>query len=348
MGVDIWIDLQHPADVIFFYPLIRQLEDSHSLYITSRRRDETIKLIDSFGINAFPVLRDYSDPVRKSLAVLFRTVQLYTRIPSFRVALCLELPVAVAVSYLRKKNSILFLDNDFKLLSKKTISQELEIKVKKLATRIVIPKVTYSTFVQEYDAGKLVCYNGYKEHLAISGYTPDADFPEKIPFGDNYVVIRSEAFSAMYVRPHKESLVPNLVRALTKENIPVLFIPRDEDNTYEIMKYAYSKELIHIPKRPLNGLDLAYFAKAVLTGSGTMAREAAVLGTPAVSFFPSNQLLSVDMDLIRRGRMIHSRDVHEIVDYVISMWGKKKEPEFKRAEKVKNEVISIISELTFS
>jgi len=68
----------------------------------------------------------------------------------------------------------------------------------------------------------------------------------------------------------------------------------------------------------MNGLDLCYYASAVLTGSGTFAREAACMGNKSVSFFPGNSLLSVDRKLVDEGKILHSRDPHEIVDYVLS------------------------------
>ena len=65
----------------------------------------------------------------------------------------------------------------------------------------------------------------------------------------------------------------------------------------------------------MNGLDLCYHAEAVLTGSGTLAREAACLGVPAVSFYPSS-LLAVDKSLIDKGWVFHSRQIFKIYDYV--------------------------------
>ena len=68
------------------------------------------------------------------------------------------------------------------------------------------------------------------------------------------------------------------------------------------------KTNIFIPVKPMNGLDLCYHAEAVLTGSGTLAREAACLGVPAVSFYPSS-LLAVDKSLIDKGWVFHSRQI---------------------------------------
>jgi uncharacterized protein len=83
-------------------------------------------------------------------------------------------------------------------------------------------------------------------------------------------------------------------------------------------------EKISILKEPINGLDLINFSNVVLTGSGTMAREAACMGKTAVSFYPSNELLSVDAQLIKEGKIFHSREPKEIVEYVIANFGKKR------------------------
>ena len=79
---------------------------------------------------------------------------------------------------------------------------------------------------------------------------------------------------------------------------------------------------VFMPESPLNGLDLAYHSFAVLTGSGTMSREAAVMGRPAVSFFPGDALLSVDESMIGKGWVLHSREPEEIVGYLKGLSGR--------------------------
>jgi predicted glycosyltransferase len=78
-----------------------------------------------------------------------------------------------------------------------------------------------------------------------------------------------------------------------------------------------------------------------LTGSGTFAREAACLGTPAISFFPE-RLLAVDQQLVNEGKIFQSRNVGEIVDYVISQSKKRKELNLERSKEVKQQVINIL------
>ena len=110
------------------------------------------------------------------------------------------------------------------------------------------------------------------------------------------------------------------------------------------MKYPEKKN-ISIQREPLNGLDLIYHSNAVLTGSGTMAREAACMGRTAVSFFPNNSLLSVDKQLVEEGKIYHSRDPKEILEYVLSNYTKKETLCLERSKKVKKEVITIINSL---
>ena len=101
----------------------------------------------------------------------------------------------------------------------------------------------------------------------------------------------------------------------------------------------------NIPKKALNGLDLCWYSDAVLTGSGTFAREAACMGTPAVSFFPGKRLLSVDQELINEGKIFHSRDVDEIMEYISSQPKKNKKPNLEQSKKVKKEVVDITKEI---
>ena len=160
-----------------------------------------------------------------------------------------------------------------------------------------------------------------------------------MPFKE-YAVLRSESLSSYYV-DKKTTIIPNLLKKFNKENINVLYLPRGKEDR----RYIKGFENIYIPPQPLNGLDLSYYANATLTGSGTMAREAAVLGTPAVNFFPNKNILSVDQDLINKKKIFYSRDESEIIDYIINNWRKKENPEFNKAKIVKRNVIGIIEEI---
>jgi predicted glycosyltransferase len=110
------------------------------------------------------------------------------------------------------------------------------------------------------------------------------------------------------------------------------------------MKYAVGCKF-YTPESPLNGLDLCYYADAVLTGSGTLAREAACMGTTSVSFFPSSKLLSVDQYFVDQGKMLHSRDVDEIIDYVIRKPVNSKERNILHCKDIRTDIVNHLNEL---
>jgi predicted glycosyltransferase len=60
------------------------------------------------------------------------------------------------------------------------------------------------------------------------------------------------------------------------------------------------------------------------------------MGTPAVSFFPGDILLSVDKKLIEMNRIFYSRDIHEIVDFVSK--SKKSKTGVEESKRVQREV----------
>ena len=116
----------------------------------------------------------------------------------------------------------------------------------------------------------------------------------------------------------------------------ILFLPRYEEEK----KYAEGYSNVWWPDGPLPGLDVCYNTKAMLTGVGTFAREAALLGVPAVSFFPSPVFISVDEAMQERGIEFKSRDPEAIRGYVDT--AVRTETSTERSRKVQQEVFDII------
>jgi predicted glycosyltransferase len=82
-----------------------------------------------------------------------------------------------------------------------------------------------------------------------------------------------------------------------------------------------------IPERPVDGLNLIWFSDLVISGGGTMNREAAALGVPVYSIF-RGKLGAVDKYLAEQGRMTlieTSQDVHTKI--LLSRWARPSYPE---------------------
>jgi predicted glycosyltransferase len=246
--------------------------------------------------------------------------------------------MSVAVSKMRFKKSILFMDNDLKFKIEGNLVQDLESRLKYKASDIVIPEACRKTFSTKIPRERIHTYDGFKEDFYIADFKPDPNFSDKLPFKD-YIVIRPESLSSFYV-DKKGSITGKLVRSFIKSDMNIVLLPRDRK---EYSEFDASGN-VFMPEEALNGLDLIYHSNAVLTGSGTMAREAAIMGKTAVSFFPNDKMLSVDQELIDEGRMFKSRDPQEIVQYVLS--GKVKgRSNDRKSKKVKEQIFWIIKGL---
>jgi len=334
---DLWVDISNTPQVHVVRAIVKELR-GYSVYVTGFNRGETAQLIKMYGLDGEVFGSDKYNPLAKSFSFAGRTVKLLYNAPKARLLLSFENAMPLPAGRLRGMKIVLMLDNDLKFIGKKPLFQRIESRIKKLADIVLVPEVTEETF-RSYFGDKVITYPGYKEHIYIADFTPDPSFIERsgIPFKE-YVVLRPESLTSLYVL-HGESLVPELLRLFERGGINVVYLPRNEEER----ALANGFDNVYIPPKALDGLNLIYHSKVTLTGSGTMAREAAVMGVPAVSFFPGERLLAVDRDLVERGKMLHSREPEEIVEYVIKSWDKKQEGEFERAMWVKKQVINQIT-----
>ena len=330
---DIWADVANTPQVHVIASLVRELR-GYSIYVTGFNRGETAQLIRMYGLNGEVFGSDKYNPLMKSLSFAGRTFQLLYKAPRAKLLLSFENAMPIPAGRLRGMKIVLMLDNDLKFIGKKPLFQRIESRLKKMANVILVPEVAEETF-ERYFGDKVIPYPGYKEHIYIADFRPDPDFivNNAIPF-DEYVVIRPESLTSLYVL-HGESIVPELLRLFERENVNVIYLPRNEEE--RALAKGFSN--VYISPKALDGLNLIYHSRATLTGSGTMAREAAVMGVPAVSFFPGERLLAVDRDLVENGKMLHSREPEEIVEYVVERWGKKRIGIFKDTKHTKRVVV---------
>ena len=330
----IWIDITNTPHVNTLMPIIRHLEaQGHELIYTARDFSETLPLLAKHGIKPI-VYGKYKGKsrVKKVMGLLQRMWMLLFDLPKFDLALSLGGNYTSAIAWLRGKKSIVFSDNDisFKFFSFAMGSYFIfpfYFKYQKIQKKYRIKDSQIRTF------------QGFKEDIYIADFQPDAEFLKQLPFSE-FITIRPENLKASYVPKDSTTIVPALFEVFRDENI--LFLPRYEEEK----KMAEGYDNIWYPDPPLSGLDVCYYTKAMLTGAGTFAREAALLGVPAVSFFPSEVFLTVDEVMQDMGIEFKSRNAEEIRNYVKTT--KKKPASTERSKDVLKEVLSIIDNIIVS
>ena len=323
----IWIDITNTPHVNVLMPIIRHLEKDHELFFTARDFSETLPLLKKNGITPI-VYGKYKGKsrIKKVMGMLGRMWTMLFKLPKFDLALSLGGNYTSAIAFLRGKKSIVFSDNDisFKFFSFSMGSYFIfpyYFKYQKIQKKYRIKDSRIKTF------------NGFKEDIYIAEFEPDPTFLEQLPFRD-FITIRPENLKASYVPKDSTTIVPQLFEVFKDMNI--LFLPRYEEEK----KYAEGYSNVWYPNGPLSGLDVCYNTKAMLTGAGTFAREAALLGVPAVSFFPSPVFLSVDEAMQELGIEFKSQDPKAIREYVNT--ASRTEASTERSRKVQQEVFDII------
>lgn len=325
----IWIDVTNSPHVNVLMPIYKHLQaQGHELIITARDFSETIPMLRQNGIEPIVVGNHKGKSRLKKIGGLVgRYVNLLRQVPKFDLAFSLGGSYTSVVAWLRHKPSVTMSDNDF--TTHKFVTYMF-------STHFIFPAYLHYQAAKEkfkLKEEQIHTFDGFKEDIYIADYTPDPHFLDQLPFKE-FITIRPENLKAAYVPKDAVTIVPQLFEALKDQNI--LFLPRYEEEK----KMAEGYKNIWYPAGPLKGLDVCYYTKAMLTGAGTFAREAALLGVPAVSFFPRNEFLAVDVVLQEQGKEFKSRSAEEIREYVLT--AKRGEASIARSKQVLAEVLGIL------
>jgi len=153
---------------------------------------------------------------------------------------------------------------------------------------------------------KIVKYPGLKEDVYVCDFHPNLTILDELNIDHNKIVvtIRPPAEEAHYHNKKSEHLLSEVINFVCEiQNTAVVVFPRTDKQRRNILELAgkYTDKII-IPKKVINGLDMIWHSDLVISGGGTMTREAAALFVPAYSIF-SGQIGAVDRYLESSGRL---------------------------------------------
>jgi uncharacterized protein len=107
----------------------------------------------------------------------------------------------------------------------------------------------------------------------------------------NSVVIRLEESFASYSISGKgvSNILTSLIhRIKSLGDFEIIIIPRyEEQRAWAKRKFG---RMCTVPNSTINGVELIWKADLVIGGGGTMTQEAALMGVPNISYFPSSRL----------------------------------------------------------
>lgn len=173
---------------------------------------------------------------------------------------------------------------------------------------------------------RVLYYRGVDEALWVKRFQPKGLTHVALGLEEKrYVVVRPEEYKAAYYAWSGWAWL-KLCEELRRRGLQVAVLPRYEEQKAAAVERGYT-----VPEGCVDGLDLVYYALAVVTGGGTMAREAALLGVPSFYTFPLG--LKVSEFVEARGfplkRWVGAAE--ELADAIASMEVEEVEESMKKA-----------------
>jgi hypothetical protein len=182
----------------------------------------------------------------------------------------------------------------------------------RLARRVIVPETFPDESLRKFGAArKTTKYPGLKEQVYLSDFVPDPDYLRQQGIPEDRVVIamRPPAPWAAYHRFENTTFDEALKALAGRPDTHIVFLPRVAAQGEAVQKLGYAN--VWVPPEALDGPNLLYHADIVISGGGTMNREAAVLGTPTYTIF-KGKLGAVDRHLIEQGRMVQISETPDI------------------------------------
>jgi predicted glycosyltransferase len=305
----IWIDLDNSPHVPFFTPIAEELERrGYSVVFTAHDRFQVRELADLMKLNYRCIGRNNGKHAIVKLAgIAVRALQLLPYIlrqrpqlavshgsrSMFALASILRIPTITIMDYEHARWAW-FLGNAWAVLPD------------------VIP-ATALTLRKD----RILRYPGIKEDVYATSFRPDLGLRSILGIGNQELVVtvRPPATEAHYHNPESEALLDAVFEVISNtSNVKVVFVPRtakQEADLREQWPRLFDSEKVIVPEQAVDGLDLIWSSDVVISGGGTMNREAAALGVPVYSIF-RGKAGAVDEYLAKSGRLVLLRSADEV------------------------------------
>ncbi len=312
----IWIDLDNSPHVPFFVPIIMELEkQGHSIFLTARDTFQVIGLADYYKLKYKKVGRHYgANKLLKVVGTIWRSIQLANVLIRHKVDVSLShgSRALLLVSWLFRIPSVLIYDYEHaKILP--FIKPSLGIA----------PEVCANSGETKRFRQGLSLYSGIKEDVYVASFRPDSSILRQLNIREKEIIvtIRPPASEAHYHNPDSDKLFTKVVEFLGRsEGVRMIILPRNEKTQKELIRTSWPKWCtegkIIIPAQVVDGLNLMWHSDLVISGGGTMNREAAALGLPVYSIFRGT-LGAVDKYLAEHGRLVLIETLEDVENKVL-------------------------------
>ncbi len=256
----------HPAHVhVFKHVIFSLISEGHEIEIVARKKEVSLDLLNSYGL-PYRVIDYHSSSSVGKLTDLVRTDASMYRIVREKkpdLMICIGLPSITHVGKLLGIPSVYITDTEDAGLANSAAAP--------FATIICTPSCFLKNFGKKH-----IRFNGYKElaYLHPNYFKPDPFLLRDYHIDGPFIILRSISWKAHHdvglsgIRDMK-----GLIGRLEKYGQVFITSEKELPGEYDTYRISVPPEKIH---------SLLYYSSLYIGEGGTMAAEAAVLGTPAI------------------------------------------------------------------
>jgi predicted glycosyltransferase len=294
----VWIDLDNTPHVPFFIPIKNELKRRGNRVILTARDAYQVKELAQQNKLFFKTIgRHYGkNKIKKLVGWFYRSLQL--------IPFVIANKPDIALSH--GSRSQIFISNLFGIPTILIADYEFSRPAPFSRPRwMIVPEMIQTA---DLPSKKVITYSGLKEDVYVPFFEPDESILKELGISDHELIIsvRPPAIEAHYHNPEGDKLFYEFVDwVLSNSAAKIILLPRNKRQESEIRHKRpqwFKDERVTMPARILNGLDLLYFSDLVVSGGGTMNREAASLGIPVYSIF-RGPIGRIDRKLEEEGRL---------------------------------------------
>lgn len=299
-GRRVWIDMTNSPHVLVLRPVIDEFRRrGWDVTVTAREFAQTLPLLERFDIPYTLIGRHRGRKIAaKAWGMFARTSQMigFGRGKGFHLALSHasnDLPVAARILGIPH---VTMFDYEFAKLSH-------SINVR-FSTKALVPDAISVEALAPYGGTErnVDRYPGLKEEYYLADFEPDENILSELGLDPAkvLVVLRTPPSMAAYHRMENPVFDDVMRRIAERDDVQAVVLLRTPDQRAGVEEIGADNLII--PDKVVDAQSLVYFADLVISGGGTLNREAVALGTPAYTVF-HGVMGAVDTDLIAQGRL---------------------------------------------
>ena len=308
-GRKIWIDIDNSPHVPFFLPIIDELKKrGFEVELTARDIYQVCQLLDFFNLKCKVIGGHYGkNKILKVLGNLMRSAQLIPTASKFHADLALSHGSRAQVLVCKALGIPTVMMHDYEHSTKTGFIE---------ADWVFMPDVIPDSAMSSRP-DQVFKYPGLKEDVYVPRFSPDPSILGHLGISHDEIVVtlRPPATEAHYHNPEAELLFAEALRFLSENpKVRSVVIPRNMKQGDQLRQQwadLISSGSMIIPTGPVDGLNLIWFSDLMISGGGTMNREAAALGIPVYSVF-RGKIGAVDKYLQKNGRLTLIEEIKDV------------------------------------